>query len=249
MERRKLHTQEEVEKLLEKFMAGTTTLEEEAQLADFFRTHEVTGKLAIDKKMFALFDEGKVIVEEEKKSKVWWKYVSIAAIILLLLGLGFWLNGIFNKKPELVAQTDTIKTAPQVEEKSMKEQPQEKKENVEKADTINKVKEIQRFSRPPITYMAKVEKQEVQQKKDERPDTIVFTEPPYIIFSPKVPTEDYLGERFMEREEAIAYDDYSIEPIHQHRSSTAYEDVERDIQIRGERMTQAIELAMSDDLY
>jgi len=179
-----------------------------------------------------------------------WFSVGIAAVILLLLVMGFWLNGQFNKEPELIAQTDTTKPAPQVEEgQGARGKGQEGKKNVEKADTT-KVKEMQRVPRPPKRYMARVvEKEIVQQKKDERPDTIVFTEPPYIIFSPKVPTEDYLGERFMEREEAIAYDDYSIEPIHQHRSSTAYEDVERDIQIRGERMTQAIELAMSDDLY
>ena len=249
MKRQQHITTQEVEQLLQRFMDGTSTLEEEAQLAEFFRTHEVTGEWKGYKAMFQLFDRGEAEVVEKKRSKAGWKYAGIAAVILLLLGLGFWLNGIFNKKPELVAKTDTIKVAPQVEEKSMKEQPQEKKENVEKADTINKVKEIQRFSRPPKTYMAKVEKQEIPPEKDERPDTIVFTEPPYIIFSPKVHTEDYLSERFQEREEAIADDDYSIEPVHQHRSSTAYEDVERDIQIRGERMNQAIELAMSDDLY
>ena len=186
-----------------------------------------------------------------------WFSVGIAAVILLLLVMGFWLNGQFNKEPELIAQTDTTKPAPQMEEgqgarsegQGARGKGQEGKKNVEKADTT-KVKEMQRVPRPPKRYMARVvEKEIVQQKKDERPDTIVFTEPPYIIFSPKVHTEDYLGERFMEREEAIAYDDYSIEPIHQHRSSTAYEDVERDIQIRGERMTQATELAMSDDLY
>ena len=188
-----------------------------------------------------------------------WFSVGIAAVILLLLVMGFWLNGQFNKEPELIAQTDTTKPAPQVEEgqgaksegqRAREEEPETKQKPVEKADSVNKVKEIQRVPRPPQTYMARVvEKEIVQQKKDERPDTIVFTEPPYIIFSPKVPTEDYLGERFMEREEAIAYDDYSIEPIHQHRSSTAYEDVERDIRIRGERMNKSMELAMNDDLY
>ena len=186
-----------------------------------------------------------------------WFSVGIAAVILLLLVMGFWLNGQFNKEPELIAQTDTTKPAPQVEEgqgarsegQGARGKGQEGKKNVEKADTT-KVKEMQRVPRPPKRYMARVvEKEIVQQKKDERPDTIVFTEPPYIIFSPKVPTEDYLGERFMEREEAIAYDDYSIEPIHQHRSSTAYEDVERDIRIRGERMNKSMELAMNDDLY
>ena len=186
-----------------------------------------------------------------------WFSVGIAAVILLLLVMGFWLNGQFNKEPELIAQTDTTKPAPQVEEGqgaksegqgAREEEPETKQKPVEKADSVNKVKEMQRVPRPPKRYMARVvEKEIVQQKKDERPDTIVFTEPPYIIFSPQSPMEDFLSERFQEREEAIEYDDYSIESINQHQSSTAYEDVERDIRIRGERMNQAMELAMSDD--
>jgi hypothetical protein len=59
--------------------------------------------------------------------------------------------------------------------------------------------------------------------------------------------EEFLSERFQEREEAIEHDDYSIESINQQQLSKTFEDVERDIRIRGERMNQAMELAMSDD--
>ena len=188
-----------------------------------------------------------------------WFSVGIAAVILLLLVMGFWLNGQFNKEPELIAQTDTTKPAPQVEEgqgaksegqRAREEEPETKQKPVEKADSVNKVKEMERVPRPPKRYMARdVEKEIVQPEKNVHPDTIIFTEPPYMIFSPQSPMEDFLSERFQEREEAIEYDEYSIESINQHQSSTAYEDVERDIRIRGERMNKSMELAMNDDLY
>ena len=71
-----------------------------------------------------------------------WLSMGIAAAILLLLVMGFWLNGIFNKKPELVAKTDTIKVAPQTETKKVEEQPLKPVEQDESADTVTKVKEI-----------------------------------------------------------------------------------------------------------
>ena len=185
-----------------------------------------------------------------------WLSMGIAAVILLLLVMGFWLNGRFNEEPELVAQTDTTKATPQVEEgQGVKsegqgargEEPETKQKPVEKADTI-KVKEMERVPRPPKRYMAKVVEEEiVRPEENVRLDTIVFTEPPYM-FLPTFPMEEFLSERFQEREEAIEHDDYSIEPINQQKLSTTFEDVERDIRIRGERMNQAMELAMSNDL-
>lgn len=185
-----------------------------------------------------------------------WFSVGIAAVILLLLVMGFWLNGQFNKEPELIAQTDTTKPAPQVEEGqgaksegqgAREEEPETKQKPVEKADSVNKVKEMERVPRPPKRYMAKdVEKEIVQPERNVRLDAIVFTEPPYL-FLPRNPMEEFLSERFQEREEAIEHDDYSIESINQQQLSKTFEDVERDIRIRGERMNQAMELAMSDD--
>ena len=166
-----------------------------------------------------------------------WLSVGIAAAILLLLVMGFWLNGIFNKKPELVAKTDTIKVAPQVEEKSMKEQPQEKKENVEKADTINKVKEIQRFSRPPKTYMAKVEKQEVQPEKKVLPDTIIFTEPPYHIAAETL-SEPEIHVRPLRASAPQKQIDYE---------HLDYEEIKREIMQRGERLRNIGELATNNE--
>ena len=224
-------TTEEVKRLLKRFMDGTSTLEEEALLAEFFRSHKVAGEWSAYKEMFALFDEGKVTVEQ-KKSKEWWKYASIAAALLLLLGVGVYFSSRIDKKPELMAQTDTIKSIQRVEEKPVKEQPQEKKENVEEADTIKKAKEIQRIVRPPKRYMAKVEKQEVG------PDSVVLGEA--TIININIPLEGKV---------AVEYAGYSIRPHNQYELPSKFEDVKCDIQERGEQLNQLMELAMSDESY
>lgn len=234
----KRHTQmttQEVERLLQRFMDGTSTLEEEARLAEFFRTHEVAGEWATYKDMFALFDEGKVEVEEKQKSTAWWKYAGIAAAIILLLGLGFYFNSRNDEKPNLIAQTDTIKTAPQTETKKVEEQPLKPVEQDESADTVKKVKEIQRINRPPKTYMAKMErKEDVPAEKKVLPDSIVFSAPPYHIASEEF-SEPEIRERDLPQYASSQSDDLD------------YEELKREIQQRGERMIKNIELAFNPE--
>lgn len=254
MERRKLHTQEEVEKLLEKFMAGTTTLEEEAQLADFFRTHEVAGERTIDKEMFALFDEGKVEPLSPQRGRAFAvgtqesasrqpslfgrRAIFIAAVILLLVGLGVWMNGIFNKKPELVAQTDTIQMAPQMEdERGARSEEQGVKEPVEKVDTVRKVKEIQRIVRPPKRYMAKAEKKEAQPERKVLPDTIIFAAPPYYIASEEL-SEPVIQKSTLRASAPQKQIDYE---------HLDYEEMKREIMQRGERLRDIGELAINNE--
>ena len=254
MERRKSHTQEEVEKLLEKFMAGTTTLEEEAQLADFFRTHEVAGERTIDKEMFALFDEGKVEPLSPQRGRAFAvgtqesasrqpslfgrRAIFIAAVILLLVGLGVWMNGIFNKKPELVAQTDTIQMAPQMEdERGARSEEQGVKKPVEKVDTVRKVKEIQRIVRPPKRYMAKAEKKEAQPERKVLPDTIIFAAPPYYIASEEL-SEPVIQKSTLRASAPQKQIDYE---------HLDYEEMKREIQLRGERLRDIGELAINNE--
>lgn len=237
----KRHTQmttQEVERLLQRFMDGTSTLEEEAQLAEFFRTHEVAGEWATYKDMFALFDEGKVEVEEKQKSTAWWKYAGIAAAIILLLGLGFYFNSRNDEKPNLIAQTDSVKTTPQTETKKVEDQPRKPVEHEESADTIKKVKEIQRITRPQKTYMAKLSpmKEEKAQPKQKNalPDTIIFTESPYYIASEEL-SELEIRERDLPQYASSQSDDLD------------YEELKREIQQRGERMIKNIELAFNPE--
>ncbi len=240
----KRHTQmttQEVERLLQRFMDGTSTLEEEAQLAEFFRTHEVAGEWATYKDMFALFDEGKVEVEEKKESMAWWKYAGIAAAIALLLGLGFYFNSRNDEKPHLIAQADTIKTAPQTETKKVEEQPLKPVEQDESADTVTKVKEIQRITRPQKTYMAKLSpmKEEKAQPKQKNalPDTIIFTEPPYYIASEEL-SEPVIQKSTLRASAPQKQIDYE---------HLDYEEIKREIMQRGERLRDIGELATNNE--
>lgn len=240
----KRHTQmttQEVERLLQRFMDGTSTLEEEAQLAEFFRTHEVAGEWATYKDMFALFDEGKVEVEEKQKSTAWWKYAGIAAAIILLLGLGFYFNSQNDEKPNLIAQTDSVKTTPQTETKKVEDQPRKPVEHEESADTIKKVKEIQRIARPQKTYMAKLSpmKEEKAQPKQKNalPDTIIFTEPPYYIASEEL-SEPVIQKSTLRASAPQKQIDYE---------HLDYEEIKREIMQRGERLRDIGELATNNE--
>ena len=59
------HDKQEIAQLIEKFMAGITSIAEEDVLAQYFRTHEVSEEWVVYKEMFALFDNGEVDIEVE----------------------------------------------------------------------------------------------------------------------------------------------------------------------------------------
>lgn len=59
------YDKQEIAQLIEKFMAGITSIAEEDVLAQYFRTHEVSEEWVVYKEMFALFDNGEVDIEVE----------------------------------------------------------------------------------------------------------------------------------------------------------------------------------------
>ena len=127
----RIYDKQEIARMLDKFMAGETSLNEEQMLAEYFRTNEVGDEWQEYKEMFALFDSGKVDIEldvevaqpvniSEGKVKtlpkdvntkpkiiIRWVMTGIAASILFMIGFYF-----FNKggEPEtqdvLVAQVN-----------------------------------------------------------------------------------------------------------------------------------------------
>ena len=60
-----LYDKQEIAQLIDKFMAGITSIAEEDVLAQYFRTHEVSEEWTVYKEMFALFDNGEVDIEVE----------------------------------------------------------------------------------------------------------------------------------------------------------------------------------------
>ena len=159
-----------------------------------------------------------------------WLYpaIGIAAAIALLFSIGVHLNVHEGDAPRHVAQADTMMVAPPTETKKVEERPLQKEEGTEKADSANKVKEILQMSRPPKHYMAKREAQ-----------TETIEEPAV--------DENYLAEwTIVEEEQRLA-----MEMMLQTSGSLQddYLQMTREIRERGNRMTQQVETALSDDTY
>ena len=108
---------EEIERLLAEFYEGTTTESQEEVLRNYFRTTEVPGHLLKDKEIFLnlcpdadqdievpahLEDKLNLLIDEmaEKEqhffrpnnSKNSWRWIEVAATILLLIGIGYGLT-------------------------------------------------------------------------------------------------------------------------------------------------------------
>ena len=92
----KRYTQQHIQDLLDKFMNGLTTLEEEAALGDYFRTHEVPEEWEDYRQMFGYFDrgmEGELITPQEQEQPLmrlmgrrWWGIAAAAVITTLIVG-------------------------------------------------------------------------------------------------------------------------------------------------------------------
>ncbi len=86
----KRYSQQQISDLLDKFMDGLTSLEEEAALGDYFRTHEVPEEWEDYRLMFGYFDrgmEGDLVPAEQPRPSLtrligrrWWG-IAVAACI------------------------------------------------------------------------------------------------------------------------------------------------------------------------
>ena len=76
-----------IEELLNRFMDGETTLNEERLLGDWFRSHEVDDALLPYKQMFAAFDEGlpQNNAAPTRRRITWWQMAAAASIVALLM--------------------------------------------------------------------------------------------------------------------------------------------------------------------
>ena len=125
------YTQEQVEVMLSHFMDGTSSLEEEAMLANYFRTHDVKDEWKEYKEMFAMFDAERVEVDDaphmetapladvpkrvELKPKVLlYRSLAIAASIAVVVTISIMLNG-HDQVAEQVAENDTTNIVQEIE--------------------------------------------------------------------------------------------------------------------------------------
>lgn len=167
---------------------------------------------------------------QQSKHRRLWLYpaIGIAAAIALLFSIGVHLSDHEGDAPRQVAQADTMMATPPTETQKVEGQPLQKEEGMEKADSANKVKEILQMSRPPKHYMAK---REAQAETIEEPAV----------------DENYLAEwAIIEEEQRLA-----MEMMLQTSGSLQddYLQMTREIRERGNRMTQQVETALSDDTY
>ena len=127
-----LYNKKDIATLLDKFMAGATTIEEEQTLADYFRSEQrVPAEWEDYKDMFAYFDNGMVEVSEQKEdiakartaTIVLWKRIAVAATLLILIGFaGVWINNNvfkYNKVAEKTAIAPMAKRKLEVEDKQL----------------------------------------------------------------------------------------------------------------------------------
>lgn len=80
------YTEDTIRRLIDKFMAGETSLEEEESIGKWLSTHsDVSDDLKDYQQMFAYFNDG--MPRQENHHRKWWIVLSAAAILALLLTL------------------------------------------------------------------------------------------------------------------------------------------------------------------
>lgn len=88
------YTDDYIKLLLDKFMDGKSSLEEEDVLGEYFRTHEVRPEWDDYREMFAYFDAGMTHEPEAVKAhsrtvKLW--HIAAAACLAVVCSMPFWL--------------------------------------------------------------------------------------------------------------------------------------------------------------
>ena len=119
----KRYTQQHIQDLLDKFMNGLTTLEEEAALGDYFRTHEVPEEWDDYRQMFGYFDrgmEGELITPQAQEQpfmrlmgRRWWGIAAAACITAAIVATVVLHNPASTTQPVVaeVAQEETQEKA------------------------------------------------------------------------------------------------------------------------------------------
>lgn len=171
------YDKQKITRILDKFMTGETSLEEEKMLAQYFRTHAVGDEWQKYKEMFALFDNGEVDIETDDASNqsfdedngkimmlpkvvnekpkiipIWWLTAGIAASVLLLLALHYKGNDVKPEAQSMVAQ------------------------HTEQQDSTIKVEEIHQIQEAPVVALSTP----VKRKRKTKKTTTVSTSGPKV---------------------------------------------------------------------
>ena len=144
-----LYDKQKISRILDKFMSGESSMDEERLLAHYFRSHEVDAEWKEYQEMFALFDNGLVDINDEdeittkqdnphnsrivthqkavnkkwKTNSIRWLIAGIAASILLIIGIFLFNNDEEPKKPVATIIKNPVKQTNKQEDKREEEQP------------------------------------------------------------------------------------------------------------------------------
>ena len=84
------YTKEYIGKLLDKYMDGTSTLDEEAILSEYFRGKDVPQEWEDYRQLFQEIEDMRPQPQTIKHRMGWpYKWIAIAASLLILVGIGF----------------------------------------------------------------------------------------------------------------------------------------------------------------
>lgn len=200
---------QKIARILGKFMAGETSLDEEQLLAEYFRAHEVGDEWQEYKEMFALFDSGAVDIEQEAKPTAKpkvvpfrWIMTGIAASILLLISFSILIKDERPTEQQPVV-TETIEqniqqstnSEPIIEEK--KESPQKPSEPAQKSHQANKPHKA-----PQEPLLAQAEPATETPARNHSEETTSNSSNPYLIVTAQLQDLRSRGER-LDREVAM----------------------------------------------
>ena len=220
-----------IQHLLDSFMSGTTTEQEERQLTDYFNSStDIPDEWAAYAVLFRGFRNQVQAESQSRHSRRVWLYSTIGAVaasILLLICLGITSNHQNDEGNNLVAQTDTTIVSPQTGGKEVETRPLEEKGSEEITDTVKRVKEILQMSKPPKHYIARQEKKAENHAEQETLD------------------ESDWAERIIAEEEQR----FATEMMAAMNGSlhTDFQEMAKEIRQRGERMTQQVEIALNNE--
>ena len=162
--------------LLNKFMSGETSLDEENILAQYFHTHEVSDEWKEYKEMFALFDGGAVDIEQEAKPVAKpkiipfrWIMTGIAASVILLIGISLLMKDSEPVKQEPVVTEVVEQPAPEAPKVSDSSENSEYSESSDKSEPPKPIK-------PKRTYKVRKVQEESQLAEAETMPEEVETE-------------------------------------------------------------------------
>ena len=189
--------------LLNKFMSGETSLDEENILAQYFHTHEVSDEWKEYKEMFALFDGGAVDIEQEAKPVAKpkiipfrWIMTGIAASVILLIGISLLMKDSEPVKQEPVVTEVVEQPAPEAPKDSDYSEDSEYSESSDKSEPPKPIKPKRTYKVRKVQEESQLAEAELIQEEAEAEQDYLPKEPnPYLLAAAETQDIRSRGER------------------------------------------------------